>query len=434
MLLDNFLHIVTYVPSSLLCYYFIARMLRIAHPWRLMLGMTGLHVLAQTLYAWGLVRGVSYIDQFKLLAQTGIYLLGCLAFSRESLALRLAAFADAYLCTLGGEVGAVIAFSLLGGRVREHGIAYAMENLGFYFFMQAVNFAVLAALLVITYQIWERVVRKSHARVLRYFALFPVSQVLIISIAAYYATQDHFQTERYLVLAGGILFCMAADLFLFRALQMFSRRAVAEERAVWYETLLDQQQRYYAHMLADLDDAARMRHDYRNQLQTVYALLQTGEHDAARAQLDEMTAALEGGAHFCANRVVNALLAVKAGQFQEAGVTLQCRCDVPEYLTLPGVELCSLFSNLLDNALSASCLSAQTNPTVTIASAVEGSMLTVRCRNPYSADAEKQKAPRAGHGLGLEILRDLADRHSGEVKIDQTDDTFTVTVWLQLPE
>ncbi len=434
MFLDNLIHIISYVPSSLLCYYCIARMLRIEHRWRLMLSMTALHIAVQVFYGWAITHQMPYADQIKIILQTGIYLLGCLAFSRENFWLRIATFALAYLATLGGEVGAVISYSLLGGRVREHGIAYAMENLGFYIFMQAVNFAVLAILLYIIVRLWERVVRKTNHRVLSYFALFPTSQVIMISIAAYYATKDNFQTERYLVLAGGILFCMLADLLLIRALNQFSSRAAAEERAIWYEHLLGQQERHYAYMLSDLDDAARIRHDYRNQLQTVYALLQTGEHDAARSQLDEMTTALEHAPHFCANRVVNALLAFKTRQYEEAGVRLQCRCSVPEYITLPGVELCSLFANILDNALSASQRCAAPTPPVELASVTEGGMLTVRCRNPYSAEAEQAKPHKPGHGLGLEILRDLAARHDGELKIDRTDSFFTVTVWLKLPE
>ena len=431
MILDNLIHIISYCPSSLLCYYCIARMLRIAHPWRLMLGMTGLHILVQVGYGWAMSHSLPYADQIKLVLQSLVYLLGCLAFSRERFGLRIGTFALAYLCTLGGEVGSVIAFTLVGGRVREHGIAYAMENLGFYIFMQTVNFAVLAILLYIVCRIWERVIRKSNHRVIGYFVLFPTSQVILISIAAYYATRDNFSTARYLVLAGGIAFCMLADLMLVHALNQFSSRAAAEERAIWYEHMLEQQDRHYAYLLSDLEDAAHLRHDYRNQLQTVYALLETGEHDAARSQLDEMTAALDRSPHYCANRVINALLSVKARQYEERGVALRCKCDVPESLPLPGVELCSLFSNMLDNALSASELCAGPAE-VTISSAVEGGMFTARCRNPYNAEAERRKPPRSGHGLGLAILRDLAGRHDGEVKIDTTGDTFTVTVWLTL--
>lgn len=378
--------------------------------------------------AYALEHGFSYADKLRVYLQSVIYLCAALFFTKEPVSRRLLAFGIASLAALFAEIGSIIVYSMLGGNVNTHGIADAMEHLPFYFFMQAVNFAILVVFLWGAMLIWDRVIRKSHRKVLWYFSLFPASQVVLISIGAHFATIDAFQVERYYILSAGVLFCVLADFVLFRAISSFSDRALAEERAGWFEHLLDQQQAYYDHILADQEDAAHIRHDIRNQLQTAYALVRSSDTEAAIVQLDGISATLDQNTHFCANRIVNALLSVKAARFSEAGIPLQCSCVVPEYIAIPGVELCSLFSNDLDNAFNACRDVLPEEPNAAISSDVQSGMLVVRCSNSYDPAAKKESAP--GHGLGLDILRDLFGRHGGELKVEQSDHRFTITLWL----
>ena len=57
-------------------------------------------------------------------------------------------------------------------------------------------------------------------------------------------------------------------------------------------------------------------------------------------------------------------------------------------------------------------------------------MLIVRCGNSYDPAQKTRSAP--GHGLGLDILRDLTERRGGEMQIQQTENRFDITVWLPL--
>ena len=421
---------VCYTPSSLVTYYVMAKMLNIPRRWLFMIGTTLAHILLTIATAYTIDRGLPHVDALRVGLQTAIYVSAAIFFTREPFSRRLMAFGLCYFGALFAEVGSIIVYSLLGGSVQVHGVADAMEHLSFYFFMQAVDFALLVAFLLIAMLIWNRVILKSHQKVLWHFSLFPASQVVLISIAAYFATIDHFQVLRYYLLGGAVLLCVATDYLLFRSVSAFSARALAEERAGWFEHLLDQQQAYYDHLLADQEDAAHIRHDIRNQLQTAYALVRTGDTEAAIAQLGDISEALDQNTHYCANRVVNALLNVKAARFAEAGIPLNCSCEVPQYLAIPGVELCSLFSNMLDNAFNACKSDASEQRGASISSDVQNGMLIVRCGNSYDPAQKTRSAP--GHGLGLDILRDLTERRGGEMQIQQTENRFDITVWLPL--
>lgn len=169
----------------------------------------------------------------------------------------------------------------------------------------------------------------------------------------------------------------------------------------------------------------------RNQLQTVYALMQSGDAETAQQQLGELTKMTEQHHSFCRNRIVDAILHVKELQYRDRGIRLQCRCTVPEDLAVAGTDLCSLFSNMLDNAANALDLMEIPQKTISLSSAYEGNVFTVRCENPYPGEESLQPSHRPdGHGLGLSILEDLAKRYQGELSINTENDVFKVTVWL----
>lgn len=106
-------------------------------------------------------------------------------------------------------------------------------------------------------------------------------------------------------------------------------------------------------------------------------------------------------------------------------------CAVPEEFPVSGIDLCSLFSNLLDNAANAVRLLPVNQRRITLSSQVNGDVLTVRCENPYDANQQLLPAHRpGGHGLGLIILQDLADKYHGKLETQSDDEIFTATVWL----
>ena len=53
------------------------------------------------------------------------------------------------------------------------------------------------------------------------------------------------------------------------------------------------------------------------------------------------------------------------------------------------------------------------------------------CENPYSGEDSLRPSHRPdGHGLGLSILEDLANRYQGEINVEHIQNVFVVTIWL----
>ena len=427
---QEIIHSVFLAPSSFIADYACAQMVRIDKRFRYAAILTLLHAAFQIL--GGLLRQFEFKEAILVnsIFQIAVYFIAPVLISREPVIRKLFAAALCLIASMVASTVAELIYVALGGEI-ENTVGIAESNPTAYIIMFLTCFALLALMLPLLIRFWDRMTHTASDRIFWNYLLFPVSQALLWSIAIRYTSMDAFIPARHIPLAIVTVFCVIADVFLLRAVRQYSERAVAEERAGWYEQLLGQQEGYYAHIIADMEDASKIRHDIRNQLQTAYALMESGDTQAARTQLDGIRAAVEQTASFCENRVVNALLSVKSARFSDAGLKLESHCDVPQYLRIPGVELCSLFSNVLDNAYNAALQYPGENRTVTISSAVQGDVFTLQCMNPCQPE-DAQQSNRPGRGLGLEILRDLAERHNGTLEASRDGDRFTTIVQLIL--
>ena len=432
LLLSQAVHILCYSPISLLTYYVLARMLKVRRTVLFAFGLTTIHVLYHILYTLAVLYEVPYADLGRTVGQIAIDLIVPLVVLKERKpGLIILGVSMVLLAGVFGEVCGITTFSAMGGIFDSHSMTDPFINPKAYAVMYLVNLTFTSIFLVVFWFLWNRIVERSRPEMAWYFMLFPTSQVVLLAMLGVYTDSYNMPIERYLYMIPAMAFCVLADIILFRSMRIVSQKAVADERALWYEQLLDQQQNYYSYILADQEEASHIRHDMRNQLQTVYALMESGDSETARKQLGELTRKTDQHHSFCQNRIVDAILHVKELQFRDHGIRLQCQCSVPEDLAITGTDLCSLFSNLLDNAANAVDSLEPKRKTISLSSDLEGNVFTVRCENPYPGEESIRPSHRPdGHGLGLSILEDLAKRHQGELSISTEKDIFTATVWL----
>lgn len=161
---------------------------------------------------------------------------------------------------------------------------------------------------------------------------------------------------------------------------------------------------------AELDE---IQNDFHEKLETIAALIRTGGEDAAREGISELAEKIARTREnpYCSIPVINAVLTEKAHDCADAGIALSIQLHLPDMLDIESTHLCSIFSNLLDNAIAA-CkqLQIEKKPVIHLTSMVDGDYLFIKSVNP-SAPPSKQRLP--GRGYGSRILADLAARYGG---------------------
>ena len=98
---------------------------------------------------------------------------------------------------------------------------------------------------------------------------------------------------------------------------------------------------------------------------------------------------------------------------------------------LDNVYLCSIFSNLLNNALEASKY-CTTNPYIELKSSIQLGNLVITCRNSMPQVIRKKDDPNHNHGYGLHIIKDLSNLLGGNFVYEHDEYNFTAIVTIPI--
>lgn len=270
--------------------------------------------------------------------------------------------------------------------------------------------------------------------------LVPVSQVLLLLILLF-VTQSIHKFPGGAVLIGIAAACsIVADAVFFAAMRKVQKQQILHEQLRLTERQLNTQLAYYQKMNNNIALVNSIRHDLNNQLQVVYTLLENDEANVARKQLDVIRndLHLQIGTAYCDNLVVDAVLVEASVRCNKDGIQLDADVQLPREIPIEGAYLCSALSNILDNAIKACQASNLSRPEIELKALLRAGCLTIRCRNSAPAkEPPRQSVPPdklPDHGLGLDILRRLAEVYQGELLTRREEDgSFLTLLVLPLP-
>lgn len=258
----------------------------------------------------------------------------------------------------------------------------------------------------------------------RFSGIYVPAALIVLSLGmSYYAY----------ISSSGVLFwlvCIALGgssiVFLLYYVVALEKKAALEQELQSVRSRMELEQAHYRAVEARREELAKIRHDFNNQLTTIGLMLRSGdEADVQRmiAQLRADIAATQENA-YCAIPVVNAVLTEKETLCQKAGIALHTELAPPETLDIEPLHLCSILSNLLDNAIHG--CEGLSEPVITLSSAMVGDYLFIRVTEP----SPPPKAPGRGHGYGSRILRELAEKYHGSYETSYHDGMFTAVISL----
>lgn len=135
------------------------------------------------------------------------------------------------------------------------------------------------------------------------------------------------------------------------------------------------------------------------------------------------------------NHLVDLCLTQEVSKARQNDISVITDILLPDKLFLSDEEICSLLMNLLDNAIEASLSEKARDIRVNIR-VVRGYLqiqIKNRCqRNVLESNSllSTTKSDSIHHGLGLKIVRTIAERHNGITDISYQDGYFCITVLL----
>ena len=281
---------------------------------------------------------------------------------------------------------------------------------------------------------WRNIVGKEWIKEYLLYILIPIYQLVLITV--YFTgcdeiTQNELQVG--LLLTAFSLFINYCIIYLVNG-TLKKIRAERELKAL--NTQRQIEAKYYEMTRQNVKEMKEVRLDYGNQLQEIYALLERGE-DTANIQklIDDSNEKMQKNfvKQYCDNSIVNAILAIKLQAAERMGIKVDCDCKITEHLEMEMIDLCSLFTNLIDNAVEA-CEKMPTDSDrwISVHAGEKAGVFGLKVENSYSQPVRYEKGQivtgkkdKKNHGYGLRLVKEITSKYGGELDISTKDNVFS---------
>lgn len=239
--------------------------------------------------------------------------------------------------------------------------------------------------------------------------------------------------NEFLLGAGAALTIAAAFLTLLYCLRKRKRKRLDREQE-------DMIRQHFAETREMYRQMRGWRHDYRNHMQVMKAMLsleKTKELAAYLQELDreltEVDTAVKTG-----NITVDAVLNSKLTAAEKNGISVNAKAMVPEVLGVPETDLCVIIGNLLDNAVEANRKLPEEHRFLRVYIGELRGRLYISVTNAALGRAGGQgglfRTTKTGaeHGFGLARIDKAVRRSGGSVNRQSEDGVFATEVLLPL--
>lgn len=178
------------------------------------------------------------------------------------------------------------------------------------------------------------------------------------------------------------------------------------------------------------------RHDYRNHIQAMKALLQSGDFDALGAYLDRLDTDLNtvDVAVKTGNPMADAILNSKMSLAQSRGIPVRVDAHIPVRLKTSELDLCCILGNLFDNAIEASLTLPPEKRGIRVYMDMKHTQLYISFTN-FTAQKKQTKhgglfftTKGTGRGFGLVRIDSILERLDGYVSRNSEDGAFTTEI------
>ncbi|BBM17050.1 sensor histidine kinase [Enterococcus avium] len=247
--------------------------------------------------------------------------------------------------------------------------------------------------------------------------------ILVISVMStnQFLTKDYFLMGSFILLLG--LFYLGFEMSdnLYKKNQEYQLQEQRHE-------LLEE---YYQQVEKHQQEVRKIKHDLKNQLCSIVGYLDMNNEQTANQQINDLIQQLDSSElpSFTQHTGVNALLRLHYQLIKQAGITCEFEIKCPETMNFSDADLSSLIGNILDNAREA-CEQCQKRKYIQLKMIYFNHSLVVSCENSTEGrvmSLATRKQDSANHGFGMKSIREIIEKHHGQLNYTSDDYSFNLS-------
>ena len=255
------------------------------------------------------------------------------------------------------------------------------------------------------------------------FLVLPISQIMMIA-------GDYEALKNMDVLGSvGIILSIIADLVLLYVLIHGSKKEKLEKELERVRYLNEIESERNSIMEKRQKELVEMKDSFEKRIAEINDSLAAGDKERAEQDIDKLQEELDRSRPntYCKHAVVNAVLSEKEKVCKGLGFSLDTDLMIPAKLEVEPLNMCSIFSNLLDNAIEAVEALPENKRKISVHGEMKGNYLFVKVENPATKEHAQRKR-RKERGYGTQILEDIAKKYDGQYVASFENGVYAATV------
>lgn len=258
--------------------------------------------------------------------------------------------------------------------------------------------------------------------------MIPASQILLV--VGYICSQQKLDLWG---LSGILVFLIAGGVLFYELI--CGRKKEEIQKEIEEVSYLQEIECIRHEMFAEKEqELLHLKQIFDDQLENIRKRIANGEVEAAKVEMDHFQKSLDETRpeEYCQNRVVNAVMSEKAKQCRKKNIELDAELMVPAALRMDALQICSLFSNLMDNAIEAVTIeNTKECRWIRVNTEVKNAYLCIKISNP-AAPSHVVRKKRDGHGYGTKIIQDIVKQYDGVYKTEYRQRVYTATLGIKI--
>lgn len=260
---------------------------------------------------------------------------------------------------------------------------------------------------------------------------------------------------------GIVTICSLVVLFVHGAMLELMERIVENQKKQSDEEkkLMEKKYEYDYYLLAEEQEAMirKIHRDMGVQIEQVQRLLQEKDVDK-RKEAEVLLGKMEeevskvGRVYYCSDVVLNTILSLKQERARKHGLEMDIKVDSVAETRMEDIDLCSVATNLLDNAIEAAekvkeakAKEAESDMAIRVRIGQRGGYLVLRVDNPsiippkknkkgYFISTKKEVSGIKEHGRGIRIVEKTLEKYAGSLSWKEENGYVTVAAFIPVKE
>lgn len=270
--------------------------------------------------------------------------------------------------------------------------------------------------------------------------VMPIASVIILFCFAYLDFPDKIILQ--FLMCGGSFLLYFANAVIFVILAHFT---VAMNRVKMAELSLLKQNLDKVNFdnMEKLNTAYRKyMHDIHHYFYQIRNLAMEGENQSIMKMIDQVEGQIKAEAEkkiYVGNRILNSIFVVCDQKSKEYGVALSIEAEANINISfVRDIDMISLFGNILDNAIEAAAKCEEGKRKVQVRLFMGSRyILYFEVKNTWNGMLKREdqrllstKKDTRNHGLGVEIIRELANKYGGDFEMTEKEEWFVTILYL----